>query len=426
MELEKNNYDKKLEEMMAEINQGKKKEKRTKIKGLISMIAAGVTGSFITLYAAPYTDIIKDQYSRMEQKVETLSEKIGQEEKETTDTTSVTVQQTSTKATNSIADMVENASKSIVGIVNIQQQQNNYFSQSSEGTESGSGSGVIFKKNNNDAYIITNNHVIEGASAIEVSLYDGQKTEAELIGADALTDLAVIKIAAKYVTNVIDFGDSENLRAGDQVWAIGNPLGMDLSRTVTQGIVSAVDRTISVTTSAGDWDLDVIQTDAAINPGNSGGALINSSGQVIGINSLKISDSGVEGLGFAIPSNDLIPIVNEMIENGKIERPYIGIGLASLEEIPQMYLQNLAEDVTAGVMITNIDPNSAAADAGLQVQDVIVSINGQKVETANDLRKYLYTEMQVGDKAKFDVYQDGKMKTIELTLTSDSSAASEQ
>ena len=133
----------------------------------------------------------------------------------------------------------------------------------------------------------------------------------------------------------MEFGDSSHLRAGDQVFAIGNPLGLDLSNTVTQGIVSAVDRTVSVPTSAGNWDLNVIQTDAAINPGNSGGALVNTSGQLMDMNSLKIAEAGVEGLGFAIPSNDLVPIINEIIKKGQVERPYIGVGLASLEQIPE-------------------------------------------------------------------------------------------
>ena len=284
--------------------------------------------------------------------------------------------------------------------------------------ESGSGSGIIFKKDDQYAYIVTNNHVIEGANTLEISLYNGEKTEAKLIGADALTDLAVVRIDAKYATDVINFGDSSTLRPGDQVWAIGNPLGLELSRTVTQGIVSAVERSITVNTSAGDWEFNVIQTDAAINPGNSGGALINSSGEVIGINSLKIADSGVEGLGFAIPSNDLIPIVNEIIEKGKVERPYLGVGLASLEEVPRMYLQDLPNEVSEGVMVTNIDSNSAAAEAGLKVQDVIVSIDGKKITNSTDLRKYLYTEVKIGDKVELEIYRDGKSQKVELTLTS--------
>jgi serine protease Do len=393
-----------------------KKQGKSGIKSFLSTVAAGVVGSMLTLAIAPHIDYLQDFYSSVEKKVD------GQTEENTgssgsSSSNTVTMQPTSTNTTNSIADIVENASKAIVGIVNIQ-NRNDYFDQSTERVETGSGSGVIFKKDGNNAFIVTNNHVIEGAQGIEISLPSGKKTKAELIGADALTDLAVLRIDSKYATSTLEFGDSSSLRPGDQVLAIGNPLGLDLSRTVTQGIVSAVDRTVTVSTSAGEWDLNVIQTDAAINPGNSGGALINTKGQVIGINSLKISESGVEGLGFAIPSNDVVPIVNEIIEKGQVERPYIGVSLASLEEIPQNFLHNLPDSVDGGAMVTFVDPNSAAAKAGLQIQDVIVSINNTDVKNSNDLRKYLYTNLKIGDKITLKLYRHGKLRTIELTLTS--------
>lgn len=395
-----------------------KGNRNSKVKGFFSLLAAGIVGSALTMFTLPQTNLFDDQYAKLEQQVEELSTQVNSSNSSSTITAQATSTTSASSASTSIADMVETSSKAIVGIVNLQAQTSSYSQSTSEDVESGSGSGIIFKKDDQYAYIVTNNHVIEGANSLEISLYSGDKTEGTLIGADALTDLAVVRIDAEYATDTINFGDSSTLRPGDQVWAIGNPLGLDLSRTVTQGIVSAVDRSITVTTSAGDWEFNVIQTDAAINPGNSGGALINSSGQVIGINSLKISDDGVEGLGFAIPSNDLIPIVNEIIENGKVERPYIGVGLASLEEVPRMYLQDLPNEVSQGVMITNIDSSSAAAKAGLEVQDVIVSIDGTELTGSSDLRKYLYTEVQVGDTVKLEVYHDGELKTVELTLTS--------
>ena len=315
----------------------------------------------------------------------------------------------------SLADMVETASKSIVGVVNIKQQSNR-FTALPQSVESGTGSGVIFKKTDRAAYIVTNNHVIEGANQVEITLADGKKITAKIVGADALTDLAVLEIDPKYVSSVINFGDSNELRPGDQVIAIGNPLGLDFAGTVTQGIVSAVNRTMDVSTSSGAWELSVLQTDAAINPGNSGGALINTQGLVIGINSLKISESGVEGLGFAIPSNDVIPIVNELIEKGKIERPYLGVGLADLEQIPSQYLQRLPENITKGTMITNVEPGSAAYKAGLEVQDIIVSFNGTKIEKASDLRKQLYSTVENGEKVKLEIYRNGELKTIMVPL----------
>jgi serine protease Do len=401
-----------------------------KWRGFLSMMSAGVVGSLLTIAVVPHTDYIDNLYSSVGEKVSQLSNQV---ESINNSADAVKVQKTTATNTNSsttsMADMVEEASKAIVGIVNMQTQTQaqGYFNnnaQSSEAVEAGSGTGVVFKIDGNDAYIVTNNHVIENAQELEITVYGGEKTTAEIIGADSLTDLAVLKIDAKYATAALEFGDSSTLRAGDTVLAIGNPLGLEFSNTVTQGIVSAVDRTVSVSTTAGNWDLNVIQTDAAINPGNSGGALINTGGQVIGINSLKISEDGVEGLGFAIPSNDLVPIINEILENGQVERPYIGVGLASLEEIPQMYLQDLPQDIEGGAMVTSIDSGSAAAEAGLQVQDVIVSINDTEITSSGDLRKYLYSELKVGDKVTLKVYRDNELVTINLTLTSNNTTNS--
>jgi serine protease Do len=390
-----------------------RKPKKQFVKGFASMLAAGVVGSALTLGVLPHTDYLKKFYPNVEQ--------AGFEQNANSSTTVKTVSAKATAVTtNSIADTVENVSKAIVGIVNYQQQNSNFYrsyNSSQQAVESGTGSGVIFQKNDDSAYIVTNNHVIEGATKLEVSLYNGEKTTAEVVGTDALTDLAVIKIDAKFVTATAQFGDSSTLRPGDQVYAIGNPLGLDLSRTVTQGIVSATNRSIAVSTSAGDWETNVIQTDAAINPGNSGGALINPQGQVIGINSLKISESGVEGLGFAIPSNDFIPIVNQLIKDGKIERPYLGVSMADLDQASQMYWQGIPGNVTKGVMVMQIDPNSAAASAGLQVRDIIVSMNGTEIANSSELRKYLYTKAKTGDDLKLEVYRDGKTITLNVKLT---------
>ncbi|QCJ45229.1 PDZ domain-containing protein [Bacillus sp. S3] len=394
----------------------KAEPKKRKGRGFVSTIAAGVIGSVLTLTVLPHTDYMKNFAPNVENQASSSGNSASA-------VRPVSAQPTAASS-GSIADTVEKVSKAIVGVVNYQQQQNNFYANpnGSQSVESGSGSGVIFQKNNDSAYIVTNNHVVEGASKLEISLFDGQKTTAEVVGADALTDLAVLKIDAKYVTATADFGDSSTLRPGDQVYAIGNPLGLNLSRTVTQGIVSATERSISVSTSAGNWDTNVIQTDAAINPGNSGGALINPQGQVIGINSLKISESGVEGLGFAIPSNDLIPIVNQLIKSGKIERPYLGVGLADLDQVPQMYWQNMPENVKKGVLVMNIDPNSAAAKAGFQPKDIIVSMNGTEIANSSDLRKYLYTKAKNGETIKFEVYRDGKQVTLTAKLTNNKDA----
>jgi len=399
-----NPYEKQIDPM-------RKQRKPGGMKSFLTMVTAGVMGSVLTLGAVTYTDYFDFFKAGADQGEAAASQQISQGDL----AASVVPTSSSDSKSTSIADIVEDASKAIVGIVNYQ-NQSNPFSGAQGTVQSGSGSGVIFNIKGDTAYIVTNNHVIEGAQEVEVSFYDGEKTTAEVVGADALTDLAVLKIDEKYASHTLQFGDSTGLRPGDQVMAIGNPLGLDLSRTVTQGIVSAIDRDIAVKTSAGEWELSVIQTDAAINPGNSGGALINTNGHVIGINSLKISDSGVEGLGFAIPSNDVVPIINELIENGKIERPYLGVSLSNLQEVPSQYLQSLPENVTAGAMVAYVEPNTPAANAGLKQMDVIVSINNEAVENSSDLRKYMYSKLSAGDKATLKVYREGKSLEVEVSL----------
>lgn len=375
-------------------------------KRFLSTVGAGVIGSILTLGVVFNTDLLPT--APPETNVQSTSQ------------TPYNVEQTKAPMPSSLSDMVAKTSPAIVGIANYKNNGNRFAldPENTDSIESGSGSGVIYKIDGDTAYIVTNNHVIEGAQKLEVSLDDGEKVAAELIGQDALSDLAVLKIDAKHVDTALEFGDSDTLRAGDQVVAIGNPLGLDFSGTVTQGIVSAVDRSISVKTSAGDWELNVIQTDAAINPGNSGGALLNTAGQVIGINSLKISQGGVEGLGFAIPSNEVIPLIEKMTKDGHVERPYLGVGLADLSQVPAQYVQQLPESVKGGVMVVSTDPASAAAKAGLKEEDIITKINGTEVNNSTELRKLLYTELNVGDKATITFYRGAEEKTVDVTLTS--------
>ncbi|MGE6753756.1 S1C family serine protease [Rossellomorea sp. NPDC071047] len=416
--LEHNNQNEEMKHIESENLEGVKKEemqrspkpkKPFKGRGFLNTVGAGIIGSVLTLTVLPQTDY----YQNLAQPgIEQSAGDNGQVESSGDSGINPTTVST---GNGDVANIVEDASESIVGIVNYQQQNGMGASQVAQ---AGTGSGVLFKKEGDSAYIITNNHVIEGASKIEVSLYDGEKTDAKLIGADPLTDLAVLKIDGKYADNLLEVGDSSALRAGEQVIAIGNPLGLDLSRTVTQGIVSAVDRTIPVQTSAGESELNVIQTDAAINPGNSGGALLNSKGELIGINSAKISNSGVEGLGFAIPSKDFLPVVSEIIETGKVERPYIGIGMTNLSDVPRHYLPELPNEVEAGVVVGSVDETSAASKAGVKEGDVITELNGKEVVDVADLRRQLYGDLKVGDKIDLTIFRDGKEMTVSLTLTS--------
>ncbi|WP_143318673.1 S1C family serine protease, partial [Carnobacterium maltaromaticum] len=271
------------------------------------------------------------------------------------------------------------------------------------------------------AYIVTNNHVIDGSDAIEVILKDGTKVEAKLIGADQWTDLAVLSIPADKVKTVATFGNSDDIKVGEPAIAIGSPLGTNFATSVTQGIVSAKDRSVAMDIDGDgveDWDMTAIQTDAAINPGNSGGALINLAGQVIGINSMKISQDTVEGMGFAIPSNDVVKIINELQQNGKIVRPVLGVVLRDLSQISEQQQQSvlkLPEDVTEGVVITNVQKDSAAAKGGLEQYDTITEIDGQKITDSVSLRKVIYN-LKVGDTVEVKFYRDGKLETAKVTM----------
>lgn len=376
--------------------------KKSSLQQFATTVSSGIIGSVLTLGVVFNTNLLPAP----------ATETIQQEQADMTQ-----AQQVAHNLNNDLADMVENASSAIVGIIN-HKSSNNPFTQPGQYSPAGSGSGVVYKIDKDYAYIVTNNHVIEGAQKVEVAFQNEKTAEAQLVGSDALSDLAVIKVDAKYADNALSFGDSSTVRSGDQVVAIGNPLGIDFSGTVTQGVISAVDRSIEVQTSAGRWELNVLQTDAAINPGNSGGALLNRTGEVIGINSLKIAENGVEGLGFAIPSNEAVPLINEMIEHGEVERAYIGVGLADLHEVQPAYVKQLPNSIEGGTIVLSVDEQSAARKAGLQQGDIITAINGEAVHNAQALRKYLYTELTIGDEATLTIYRDSEEKAISLLVTS--------
>jgi serine protease Do len=317
-----------------------------------------------------------------------------------------------------ITKAVDKAGDAVVGITNIQSAS---FWSDAEDVAAGTGSGVIYKKAGDKAYVVTNHHVIEGASELEVSLDDGTKVPARLLGSDVWTDLAVLEIPSKDVKKVAEFGSSENLRRGEPAIAIGNPLGM-FSGSVTQGIISGLERTIPVDINQDgieDWQADVLQTDAAINPGNSGGALVNIEGQLIGINSMKIAQQAVEGIGLAIPIDYARPIIDDLEKFGEVRRPYMGVELKSVAEIPAYYQQEalkLPRDVNFGVAIRSVEPNSPAAQAGLQELDVIVDMDGVEIKDVIDLRKHLYNKKKIGDQMRIKFYREGKIKEAIVKL----------
>lgn len=280
------------------------------------------------------------------------------------------------------------------------------------------GSGVVYMKSNGKGYIVTNNHVISSSDAVQVLLANGKTVNAKVVGKDSTTDLAVLSIDAKYVTQTVQFGDSKHLEAGQTVIAVGSPLGSEYASTVTQGIISAPARTIS--TSSGNQQT-VIQTDAAINPGNSGGALVNSAGQVIGINSMKLAQSSdgtsVEGMGFAIPSNEVVTIVNELVKKGKITRPQLGVRVIALQGIPEGYRSRLKikSNLKSGIYIASVNKSGSAANAGIKSGDVITKVDGKKVDDVASLHSILYSH-KVGDTVNVTVNRNGKDVDMKVKL----------
>ncbi|AOZ92894.1 S1C family serine protease [Paenibacillus crassostreae] len=287
--------------------------------------------------------------------------------------------------------------------------------------ESGLGSGVIFKEENGLAYIITNNHVISEADELEVTTVDGDQISATLVGTDIVSDIAVLSINGDKIDTVAKIGNSKEIRLGETVIALGNPLG--LGDTLTSGIVSHTKRDIPVSLNKDgiyDWEQEVIQTDAAINEGNSGGALVNLDGELIGINTMKISDMGVEGIGFAIPTDSVMRIVDELMLTGTITRPYIGVYTVDLnnrftpfdaEERKNLKLPSSVED---GIIV--LDAVGPALVAGLKLNDVITKLDSEPISSTLELRKFLYDQRKVGDVLEVTFYRDGELKVVKLTL----------
>ena len=333
-------------------------------------------------------------------------------------------QQVNVDVTTQITEIVERVSPAVVGVTNIQ-MRTDFWQQGENSSEAGTGSGVIYKKDDKYAYIVTNHHVVDQADMIEIVLNDDTSLEAELLGSDLFTDLAVLRTDGSEIDSTIEMGSSENLKVGEPVIAIGNPLGHMFAGSVTQGIISGKQRTIPQDFNQDgrpDWQAEVLQTDAAINPGNSGGALINIEGQLIGINSMKISQTIAQGIGFAIPIDTARPIIQELEETGKVTRPFLGVEIYSLDEVPKVEWQKtllLPESVEGGVYIWSVEPLSPADRAGLKRLDVIVEFAGEKVLNILELRKILYQQLKVGDEIEIVFYRDGERMKTNVTLGED-------
>lgn len=279
----------------------------------------------------------------------------------------------------------------------------------------GIGSGFIY---NNDGYIMTNSHVIEGASNIKVILMSGDAVDATIIGDDEYADIAVIKIDKKYVTKVATLGSSESINVGDTVFTIGSPISSEYYGTVTRGILSGKNRLVNVTVeSSNDWIMNVMQTDAAINPGNSGGPLCNANGDVIGINSMKLVQSQVEGMGFAIPIEDAISYANMIVKGEKIKRSYLGLRMVNVSSTYNFANEDIKIDskVISGVAIIEILKDGPCNNTGLKKGDVITKIGDYKIKTVAELRYHLY-KYKPNDKINIVVNRNGKVMSYKVTL----------
>lgn len=401
-----------------------KKNKPTKsgggLKSFLLPLLAGIIGALLVLgIYLLVTDDEEAQTSENEESTEVdsnqdVSEIKGQLEEDNegkiiTDTTAA----------------VQKAKPAVVSVINMQRMESlipGMSTESDEAEEAGSGSGVIYKVEGDRAYVVTNYHVVDGAEELKINLESGDSVDAELVGSDIWTDLAVLSIPADVVETTIEFGDSNDLLVGEPAIAIGSPLGEIFSGSVSQGIISGLDRSVPVDLDgdgSNDWEATVLQTDAAINPGNSGGALIDSNGRLIGINSMKVGIASVEGIGFAIPVNEVKEVTSQLEENGEVTRPFLGITLQDLLNVASssVYDQlNLPEDIKGGVIVTSVQSGSPAEAAGLQELDVITKLDGEEINSMVELRQHLYYEKESGDELTIEFYRDGQAESVTTTL----------
>lgn len=355
-------------------------------------------------------------------------------------TTSTKVSNVSVNVNTDVTSAIKKVSNSVVSVMNYQKQNSQSDFSSIFGGNSGSssandglqlsseGSGVIYKKSGGDAYVVTNYHVIAGNSSLDVLLSGGQKVKATVVGYDEYTDLAVLKISSDHVKDVATFADSSKLTIGEPAIAVGSPLGSQFANTATEGILSATSRQVTLTQENGQTtSINAIQTDAAINPGNSGGALINIEGQVIGITQSKITttedgSTSVEGLGFAIPSNDVVNIINKLETDGKISRPALGIRMVDLSQLStnDSSQLKLPSSVTGGVVVYSVQAGLPAATAGLKAGDVITKVGDTAITSSTDLQSALYSH-NINDTVKVTYYRDGKSATANVKLSKSTS-----
>lgn len=328
------------------------------------------------------------------------------------DNTNATTQKVNYDVTTSTTKVIKKVQDSVVGVL---------VYKNSTTQASGSGSGVIYNViDKTTGYIITNAHVVSGATSISVVFSNNKTVSATLVGSDAYSDVAVLKVTTSFTLSAIDIGDSDKLEKGETVLAIGSPLGIEYAGTVTQGIVSATDRTVSTDLDGdgtADWDMTAIQTDAAINPGNSGGAFVNMAGELVGITSMKYSSTSVEGMGFALPINDVMKAVNQIVTNGKVTHPAIGIRAYSLTDYNSSYNSSDSNSNQDGIYVSEVISGGAAASAGLQAGDIITKFDDKTVTTYKSFLAALYAKSP-GDTVTLTIIRNNQTLKIKVTLGS--------
>lgn len=395
------------EPVVPDVNETVQKKSKTKKQNTwLAGLAGGVAGALIMMAAMPIYSYFAEKKSASGEPFKITNESGNETKPSSVQQVTYNAGERKELTTKEIGYKVGPA---VVGVVT-KSRYSGFFGQQS----SGSGSGIVISE---DGKIVTNNHVIEGADSVTVVLNNGKEYEATLLGSDDKTDLAVLKIDAPDLTKAV-LGDSDLLEAGERAVAIGNPLGTEFAGTLTQGIISALNRTVTVDNKT----YNMIQTDAAINPGNSGGALVNSYGEVIGINTVKVSSSEIEGLGFAIPINEAKPIIEDLVNFGYVKgRPLIGLSLRYITPQEAEYY-NIP---SAGLFVVEVSQYSGAEKAGIRRGDVILSCEGKEVtsvEQLNDIRD----KHKAGETIKMVINREGKKITINVELTEDKPAYTNQ
>ncbi len=357
-------------------------EPENNLKQIFSMVAAGCIGGLVVLALLPLIlhvvlpDIVAREYQ------------------------SPIVLQAPQHQQTAIINAVDKVSPAVVGVTRYTPSP---FRPEEELVQSAVGSGLIFRT---EGYIVTNYHVIEGATEVVITLPRGEEYVAEIIGVDPGTDLAVLKINAGYNLPAAVFGDSDAVLVGEYVLAIGNPSGLQLQQSVTLGIISAKDRSLEVY----DWVFGLLQTDAAVNPGNSGGPLVNTQGQVIGINSAKLFNA--EGLGFSLPSNLVVDIIDALLEQGRVVRPMLGV---VIQEVTPSLARAYDLPVEKGLRVIEAPVDAPAYQAGIRADDIIIAVDGHDIATLRDLRRIL-SRKRVGDEVEVVFVRDDDTRNVTLVL----------